>query len=170
MQAEINKRYKLTATVLFVQIFVTLFLLAAAFGLAGRWQPFGTPTGIGFSLEVLTNPNAADGVAALTTFLWVTILALALAAVLLRRVIFTAAPLRDAATVGGASGLLRSLQSKTILMASLGEVIAVLGFIISLASGSALDMVRAAVVALIVFFINFPRKSTWTRLAKNASA
>jgi hypothetical protein len=165
--SEVNKRYRLTATVLFVQIFVTLALLALSFFLAGSWQPFGAPTGESFSVENLTNPQA--GSSTLTTFLWVTILALALAAFLLRRVIFSSDSLRDAATLGGATGLLKNLQSKTILLASLGEVIAVLGFVIALASGSAFDMVRAAAVALIVFFINFPRKSTWERLAKTAS-
>jgi hypothetical protein len=163
--SEVNKRYRLTATVLFVQIFVTLALLALSFFLAGSWQPFGAPTGESFSVENLTNPQAGSS----TTFLWVTILALALAAFLLRRVIFSSDSLRDAATLGGATGLLKNLQSKTILLASLGEVIAVLGFVIALASGSAFDMVRAAAVALIVFFINFPRKSTWERLAKTAS-
>lgn len=168
IQSEINRRYKTTATVLFAQILTTVVLAAVSWFVAGRFQPFGAATGEGFSLETLTNPNTA-GTNTLTTFLWIAILALAIAAFLLRRVIFAPASLRDTATVSGASGLLKSLQSKTILLASLGEVVAVLGFIISLASGSPFDMFRAAAVALIVFFINFPRKSTWIRLAQASS-
>lgn len=165
---ELNRRYKMTATILLTQIFVVAILAAAAWFFAGKFMPFGTPaTDASFELEKLTNPSA--GGSTLTTFLWITILAIAIAAFLLRRVIFAPAVLRDTATIGGAVGLLRSLERKTILLASLGEIVAFLGFVIALASGSPFDMFRALLVSFVVFFVSFPRKSAWQRLAAAAS-
>lgn len=166
----LDKRYRTTATILFAQIFTVALLTAFSFFIAGRIQPFGTTTGdASFSIENLTNANATDGSATLTTFLWVTILALAVSAFLLRRVILAPAVLRDTATVKGVAGLLQSLQTKTILLAIIGGIVAVLGFIISLASGNYSDMLRAGLIAIIIIFIAFPRKSSWQRLAQAAA-
>lgn len=166
----LDRCYRSTAIVLFAQIFLLIILSIASAFLAGRFQPFGLTTGeTSFSIENLTNPNVAGGVSALPTFLWVAILAIAICAFLLRRVVLAPAALRDTATLKGASGLLKSLQTKTILLSSLGGVIALLGFTISLASGNYSDMIRAALVAVIIFFINFPRKSSWRKLAQAAS-
>jgi hypothetical protein len=43
----------------------------------------------------------------------------------------------------------------------IGEAVAVIGFTIAYFSGSAWEMLRAAGIALVVFIINFPRKSVW---------
>lgn len=166
----LDKRYRSTATLLFAQIFILILLSVASVFLAGRLQPFGQTTGeTSFSIENLTNPNVASNVSTLTTFLWAAVLALAVSAFLLRRVILAPSTLRDTATLGGASGLLKSLQGKTILLSALGGGIAIIGFTISLASGNYSDMIRAALVAIIIFFINFPRKSSWRKLAQAAS-
>lgn len=167
---DLDQRYKATTVVLFALIATIVILTVVSFLIAGKLQPFGATTGeASFSVENLTNPNAGGGNTTLTTFLWITILALAVAAFLLRRVVFAPAVLRDAATVKGASGLLQNLQSKTFLLAALGEIVAILGFLISLASGDWLDMLRAAAIAAIVLIINFPRKSSWHKLASAAS-
>ena len=104
------------------------------------------------------------------TFLWIVALVIAIGAFLLRRVLFAPSALRDAATLKGASGVLQSLQSKTILLAALGEAVAVIGFVITLSSGDIFDMLRAFAVALIVLFVSFPRKSAWLRVAEAASS
>ena len=165
----LNRRYRTTATILFSQFFSVLLLTVASILLAGRFQPFGATSGeASFSVGNLTNAPSGNGVTTLTTFLWIAILALAIAAFFLRRVVLAPATLRDTATIKGAVGLIHSLQTKTIFLAALGEAVAVCGFVISLASGNYTDMIRAALVAAIVFFINFPRKSSWQRLAQNA--
>lgn len=161
----LDNRYKAAATVIFIGFFSAVALTLAAFFLAGKIQPFGETTGeASFSIENLIDPSAAHST--FTTFLWITILAVAISVFLLRRVIFAPAVLRDIATVKGATGLLQSLSAKTMLLAAFGELVAVLGFLIALASGNWLDMLRAALIATIIFFINFPRKSVWRRLAQ----
>jgi hypothetical protein len=167
---QLDRVYKKTATFFFAQVLGVLILTLLAFFLAGKIQPFGAASGeASFSIENLTNPNAAIGSAALTTFLWIAILALAVGVFLLRRVLFAPATLRDAAVVGGSNGLLKSLQTKIILLVTIAEIVAILGFIISLTSGNWTDMLRAALVAAVLFFINFPRKSVWQKLADNAT-
>lgn len=167
----LDRRYRATATILFAQIIVLIILTVVSVLIAGRVQPFGAITGeSSFSIENLTNPNVAGGVSTVTTFLWIAILAVAVSAFLLRRVILAPAALRDTATIKGASGLLQSLQTKTVLLATTGGLIAVLGFVISLISGDYSDMIRAALVATIIFLINFPRKSSWSKLAQAAAS
>lgn len=168
--ALLNRRYGATATILLAQIFILVTLTVVSVFIAGRVQPFGATTGeSGFSIENLTNPTAAGNGSTLTTFLWIVILALAICAFLLRRTILAPTVLRDTATVKGAAGLLKSLQAKTILLAAIAECIVILGFIISLRSGDYSDMIRAALVAVIIFFVSFPRKSSWRKLAQAAS-
>ena len=166
--SELNQRYRTAAIVVAAFFAVAVGLTIAAVLLAGKVQPFGAATGeASFNVDKLTDPNAAGST--LTTFLWITILALAVSAFLLRRAIFAAATLRDTATLKGVSGLLQSLQTKTVLLASFGLTIAVLGLIIALASGSWFDAVRAAAVAAIVLYVSFPSKSAWQRLAQAAN-
>lgn len=165
----LNQRYRSTAVIIFSQIFSVILLTVVSIFIAGRVQPFGVTSGeASFSVGNLTNANQG-GTTTLTTFLWIAILALAIAAFFLRRMILAPTAIRDTATIKGASGLIQSLQTKTIFLAALGEAIAIFGFVISLASGNYSDMVRAAIVAGIIFFINFPRKSSWQRLAQNAA-
>lgn len=166
----LNQRYRATATILFSQIFSVLLLTVVSIFIAGQVQPFGPTTGeASFSIGNLTNAPTGNGVTTLTTFLWIAILALAIAAFFLRRMVLAPAVLRDTATIKGATGLIQSLQTKTIFLAALGEAVAIFGFVISLASGNYSDMIRAALVAAIIFFINFPRKSSWQRLARSAA-
>lgn len=162
---ELNRRYLAAALTVGGFFVLTVILTAAAALLAGKFEPFGAATGeASFNVEKLTDPNAAGS--GLTTFLWITILALAVSAFLLRRAIFASATLRDTATLKGASGLLGSLQTKTVLLAAFGLIIAILGLIVALASGNWTDAVRAAAVASIVLFVNFPRKAAWRRLTQ----
>lgn len=165
----LNRHYRAASATVLAFLAATIVLTIIAALIAGKVQPFGAVTGeASFSVDNLTNPNNAGGATA-TTFLWITILALAVAAFLLRRAIFAAQTLRDAATLHGVGGLLASLQNKTVLIASFGLIAAILGFVIALMSGSWFDMLRAAAIAAIVLFVSFPRKVVWQRLA-NAAA
>lgn len=164
IQNEIDRRHRSTVSILAVQLAIVAILLAASWFLAGKFYPFGAPADdASFSIENLTNAGGGNSV---TTTLWIAILAIAVSAFLLRRLTFATSVLQDAATIKGASGLLETLQTKTALLASLGLIIAVLGFVISLISGNFLDMLRAGAVASIVLFINFPRKTAWQRFVQ----
>lgn len=148
-QIELDSRYSRTMLVFLSQVAVTTVLTVVAWFVAGQ-----------------TDANAPR---TLPTILWIVLLVIAIGAFLLRRVMFNPQVLRDTATLKGASGVIKNLQFKTILIAALGETVAVIGFVITLMTGDKYDMLRAAAVALIVFFISFPRKKGWQFLAQSAS-
>ena len=148
-QAELDRRYRLTLLVFASQIGTAIVLTAVAWFAAGD-----------------TNPQQAT---ALTSVLWIVLLVIAVGAFLLRRVMLSPAVLRDTATLKGVVGVIKNLQFKTILFSALAEAIAVIGFVISLLSGDKYDMLRAAIVALIIFFISFPRKKGWETIAAAAA-
>lgn len=147
-QIELDSRFNRTMLVYWSQVAVTVVLTVVAWFAAGQ--------------------AAADAPQTLPTVLWIVLLVIAIGAFLMRRVMFNGQVLRDTATLKGASGIIKNLQFKTILFAALGETIAVIGFVISLLTGDKYDMLRAAGVALIVFFISFPRKKGWRVLAQSA--
>lgn len=147
-QIELDSRYNRTVLVFWAQVATTVILTVIAWFIAGQ-----TGTGVPQTL-----PNV----------LWIVLLVIAIGAFLLRRVMFNPQVLRDTATMKGAVGVIKNLQFKTILISALGETIALIGFVISLMSGDKYDMLRAAAVALIVFFISFPRKKGWQMLAQSA--
>ena len=147
-QIELDSRSKQTMLIYWSQVAVIVVLTALA------W--FGNGQAI------------ADVPQTLPTVLWIVLLVIAISAFLMRRVMFSPQVLRDAATLKGASGIVKNLQFKAILFAALGETVAVIGFVISLLTGDKYDMLRAAAIALIVFFISFPRKKGWQALAQSA--
>lgn len=144
--ALLEKRYRTTAIIVAAQIVVTLILTVAAWFIVSSGD-----TGSGEPV----------------TTLWVAVLFVAIGSFVIRRLFFGWERLKNAAVLGGVDGLLRTLQNNGIILGAFGEVIAVLGFVVSLMSGSSLDMFRAAAIALIVFFINFPRKKMWKTVVAN---
>jgi hypothetical protein len=147
-QIELDSRFNRTMLVYWSQVAVIVVLTVVA------WFSAGQPV--------------ADVPQTLPTVLWIVLLVIAIGAFLMRRVMFNPQVLRDTATLKGASGIVKNLQFKTILFAALGETVAVIGFVISLLTGDKYDMLRAAGIALIVFFISFPRKKGWQALAQSA--
>ena len=100
------------------------------------------------------------------TLIWalrISIVVFGLGAVTLRRTRFSAARLQDIASLQGTGGLLATLQKTTILVAALGEAIAVMGFIITVLTGDRSDMLRAGVIAIAVLFYAYPRRAAWQR-------
>lgn len=87
-----------------------------------------------------------------------------LGAVALRRTRFAPARLQDIAALRGASGLLASLQKTTVLVALLGGAIAVMGFIVTMGTGHASDMLRFGVIAVAVLIYAYPRRAAWRRV------
>ncbi len=72
--------------------------------------------------------------------------------------------LKNIKLLKGVSGLLATLQSNTIVLGALAELIAIIGLFVTVSSGIKADMLRAGAVSLVVFFINFPRKSVWEKI------
>jgi hypothetical protein len=145
MQTELNSRFRTAAAA-----------IGAAIGLAIGLTAFGYLRG-----ESLYRPGSPR----LPLALWVVILVCGLGAFVYRRFMFAGDRLRDIGVLRGTSGLLRSLQSTTLQLALIGVLVALVGFVIMIASGNKFDMVRAGAIAVIVMLYSFPQKSAWQRVA-----
>lgn len=145
--AELEKRYRITVFLVFAQILVTVILTAAA------WF-------------VVSETEISQSDQSLTT-LWVAILFIAAGSFVLRRLFNSWERLKNAALLKGISGVLGVLQKNAIILGALAEIISIIGFIITIFSGNSWDMFRAAAIALVVFFINFPRKKVWKTVVTN---
>lgn len=145
--ALLEKRYRMTALFVLAQIFITLVLIALA------WLVAATGT--------------VDLGATSVSTLWVAVVFLAIGSFMLRRLFTGWERLKNAYLLRGASGLLGTLQMNALLLAVFALLIAVLGFVITIFSGASFDMLRAGAIALIVFLVNFPRKSVWKNILAN---
>ena len=145
--AELNKRYRTTVFIVLGQIFVVLFLIAAAWFTVTKIQ---------------INLSEQD-----FTTLWVAVLFIAVGSFILRRMFFNWERLKNIAILKGISGVLGTLQRNSIILSVFGVLVALLGFVISTFSGSSSDMFRAGAIALVVFLINFPRKKVWQTIISN---
>jgi F0F1-type ATP synthase membrane subunit c/vacuolar-type H+-ATPase subunit K len=143
-QDEVTRYHRSTSVLVLVMIaFVTLLTLLVWLGV------------------ISFDPRGSD-----PTLLWalrITIVIFGLGAVALRRTRFSAARLQDIASLRGTTGLLSTLQQTTILVAALGEAIAVMGFVMMVMTGDRYDMLRAGVIAVAVLFYAYPRRSAWER-------
>ena len=147
IQIELEKRYRTAAFVFIAQIATTLILIVIAWFLAQ------------------TSENDATSQSLFT--LWLVILFIAVSSFILRRALFNWGRLTNIAVLKGIPGLLQTLQNNAILLGSLGELIAIIGFLVTILSGDKWEMFRAGAVALIVFLANFPRKTTWRKIVAN---
>ncbi|MGI8787554.1 MAG: hypothetical protein ACR2HG_07335 [Pyrinomonadaceae bacterium] len=146
-RAELEKKYRATAIIIVSQIILAVVLTI---------------------LALLIAPNSADSISQQTlTTLWVAMIFIAIGAFVLRRMFFRWDRLNDIALLGGVLGVLRTLQINAIILGALAEAIAIVGFVITILSGAKFETLRAAVVALIVFLINFPRKSVWEKIVES---
>jgi hypothetical protein len=144
---ELEKRYRTTVFIVLAQIFVVLFLVV-----------FG---GL-FVSKIAVNLSEQD-----FTTLWVAVLFIAIGSFILRRMFFSWERLKNITVLNGVSGLLGTLQRNSVILGAFAVVVGVLGFAISVFSGSGADMFRAGVIALVVFLINFPRKKVWKTIVSN---
>lgn len=146
-RSELEKRYRSTVIVVVFQIFTVIVLIAAAWFAAG------------------SSENSISGQSQMT--LWVAVLFIAVGAFVLRRLFFSWERLKNAALLKGITGLLKNLQTNSIILAAIGEAVGIAGFLIAVLSGNKWDMFRAGAIAFVVFFANFPRKSTWEKIVAN---
>jgi len=142
--AALESRYRTTTIIIGTQIVLTIILTAAVWLLA-------PPVESSISQQTLTT-------------LWMVIIFLAVGAFVLRRVFFRWDRLKDIITLKGVSGLLDTLQNNAIILAVFATLLPVVGCLIAVLSGSAFEIIRAEVAALIVFLINFPRKPVWAKI------
>ena len=56
------------------------------------------------------------------------------------------------------------MQSNAIILSAFIEIIVIIGFVVAFLSGEKFEMLRAGLVALILYAINFPRKSVWEKI------
>lgn len=145
--AEIERRYRAAAIIGVAQIAFTVMLAGAAWVVVQR--------------AAVVEDNGS------VTTLWVLIAFIAIGSLLLRRLFNGWERLRNAALLGGISGVLKKLQTNSLILGMFAEAIAVIGFVIAIFTGSSFDMFRAAAIALIVFFVAFPRKSVWKTIVAN---
>lgn len=144
---ELKERYRTTVFIVFALIFASIFLILAAWMMTMN----------------RTVPASEDSFLTL----WLVILFLAAGTFLLRRRLFNWETLKNAALLKGVSGLLKKLQFNVIFLNSIAVAVVILGFVISYLSGEFMDVIRTALVALIVFFINFPRRSVWEKIIRH---
>lgn len=146
-RAELNKRYRTTAIIYFGQLFTAIILITAGWFLV---EPSNDSA----------NPNSLMP-------LWIAVIFIAAGTFVLRRALTNRERLKETKLLKGDSGLLAKLQTNAIILGSLAEIIALIGFVIAHSTGAKADMLRAGLVSLIVFFINFPRKSVWQKIIAN---
>ncbi len=144
---ELENRYRTTALIVAVQMATTVILVAVGWFFVGN-------SGNEVSSSSLTP-------------LWIVVLFIAIGTFVLKRAFNSWDRFKAKALLKGIPGVLAALQTNAIILSSLAEVIAVIGFIISFLNGIRADTVRAGVVALIVFSMNFPRKSVWKKIVTN---
>ncbi len=145
IQVELEKRYRITAFIVAGQIALTIVFIIAAFLIAPSYQ----------------NSVSSNDL----TPVWVGALFIAVGSFVLRRMLFRWDRLRDVVLLKGVSGLLRDLQKNAVLLGAMAELIALIGFIIAFLSANPYEMLRAGGISLVVFLINFPRKSVWKKIA-----
>jgi hypothetical protein len=90
-------------------------------------------------------------------------------AIALRRTKFAKMRLQDIAALQGASGLLISLQRTTMQVAMIGILIAVIGFIATLATGTPFYTFKSGVIAVAVLLYGYPVRRAWEQAVRRFS-
>jgi hypothetical protein len=87
--------------------------------------------------------------------------AVSLAAIALRRVLLFRFRLENIADRRGVTGVLKHLFTVTVIGAALAEAVGMIGLIMVFFGGDQSDLIRVAVVALVVMLYNYPRLRAW---------
>lgn len=146
-RTELEQRYRIAVFVIIFQIFTVIALIVGAWFVAQNSENSIT------SQSIMT--------------LWTAVLFIAVGAFALRRLIFNWERLKNTTLLKGIKGLIQSLQINTIILGVLAELVAILGFLITVLSGNKWEMFRAGIVSLVVFLTIFPRKSAWEKIVAN---
>ena len=145
-QGELARRHATASNVVkLVGVFTLLVMLVALSGL--------------LSGAVRFNPMAANTLRLVVIFLGV-------GAIVFRRTRFQAMRLQDIGALRGASGLLETLQTTTVIVAAIAALIAVLGLLISIMTGAGTDMLYYGVIAAAVLAYCYPRRAAWQAVVR----
>lgn len=101
--------------------------------------------------------------------IWVLVFFLAIAAIIARRSLVRWERLQDITLLRGVDGLLATLQTNSIILAALGEMIIIAGVVSAYLSFDRGDLLRSTIIAAVVFVLNFPRRSTWDTIISSLS-
>jgi hypothetical protein len=148
-QAELGRRHAAAVRVVAAVALFTLLLMALGLTnvLAGKLR---------------FNPTTANTLRFVIVFLGV-------GAVYFRRTRFAAMRLQGIATLRGASGLLDTLQTTTVIVALIAAVVGVLGFLISVMTGDGTDMLYMGVISIAVLLYAYPRRAAWEQVVRATS-
>jgi hypothetical protein len=140
-QGELERRHAAAARVVqAVALFILLLMVLALTGfLAGA---------------ISFNPSTANSLRFIIIFLGV-------GAIVFRRTRFSAMRLQDIGALRGPAGLLATLHNTTVIVALIGALIALLGFVISVMTGAGTDMLYLGVIAFAVLLYCYPRRAAW---------
>jgi|SRR5687768_3311434 len=141
--SELDRRHKATRTTVISLLFGVALLCVLAYVSKRFLIPKNTP-----SLDIAVR---------------ITILIFGLGAVALRRTKFATMRLQDIGALKGASGLLITLQRTTLQVAGLGIVIALVGFIATMATANDFYAYGAGLVAVAVLLYCYPTRTSWER-------
>ena len=145
-QGELESRHAAAARVVQAAGLFTLLLMVLAL------------TGV-FAGRIGFNPGAANSLRFIIVFLGV-------GAIVFRRTRFSAMRLQDIGALRGASALLETLQTTTVIVAGIAALIAVLGLLISVMTGAGTDMLYFGVIAAVVLFYAYPRRAAWDAVVR----
>ncbi len=87
---------------------------------------------------------------------------LSIAVIFLRRILFSRNRLHKIRMKKGNFSVIKTLQTNTIFLGILAELVALIGFVTSIGlTRNNFDTLRLSAVSLLLFLIIFPRKSKW---------
>lgn len=161
---ELVRRHRAAVRVVWAVAALIVLLLFAS-GVAAVYKSLRPPTFSELLRTVLPHGGAVTGPnPTVIITLWVSVIFLGLGSIFYRRTKFSALRLQAVASLGGASGLLRTLQKTTTVVALIGGLIAALGGVSTLLSGDHGDLTRAGLIGLAVLFYAYPRRAAWRRV------
>jgi hypothetical protein len=145
-QGELARRHAAASNVVkLVGIFTLLLMLVALSGV--------------LSGVVRFNPTSANTLRFIVVFLGI-------GALVFRRTRFSAMRLQGIAALRGATGLLETLQTTTIIVAFNAALIAILGLLISIMTSAGTDMLYFGVIAIAVLAYCYPRRAAWATVVR----
>jgi hypothetical protein len=145
-QGELARRHAAASNVVkLVGIFTLLLMLVALSGV--------------LSGVVRFNPTSANTLRFVVVFLGI-------GALVFRRTRFSAMRLQGIAALRGATGLLETLQTTTIIVAFIAALIAILGLLISIMTSAGTDMLYFGVIAIVVLAYCYPRRAAWAAVVR----
>jgi hypothetical protein len=148
MTKEIGEVYSGTSRIIIGFIFATILLVGGAWFLV---------------------PKVDLSITEQTIFwLWIGIVVLLFIVVGLQKYFLSPKRLREFAKLNGFSNLLLELKIKTTMLGIFSVLIAVLGFLISVMGGNAIEMFRTAAIVFVVFMVIFPRIQIWKKIINYA--